>query len=515
MTQGRFVTEDTLIEALRRLPGTAGQMLRIWLVLKHMGLAPGQPVTIDTQNSLQSGLRLFGALPEGRWFYPLGHTPKGRVSEADSPRSIIQTNIKKWHDGTVTQTDPRSYLTITQTEQGGYRVAPGASYPRGLGYGHHGLAAGDDQRVAIPDIPFAVWYGRETEIPADADPRSFLLGRLRDELNLSDEELELLFVHDPLEVRTQDTPIPPDRIHALCEEMIAPPTTAETSTLLVEQPDQYRRRLESIVPHADRPAWLRTNPEHDLKRLLARGERAILIYGPPRTGKTRAVDAVVPRTSTDRATVQIHDGWSYDHLVEGLHPDEHGQWSWRPGPLLVALNDGKRFIILEEINRTDFTQAIGEVFSLIEPSYRGPDNAIPLRSGRSLSIPEETTFVLTMNTVDRSTEELDDALLGRVAAVRCPPDPLAARSLLRDNGVPSGLVDPIVGLFVEINEHYELGHGYLSGLHGPLSPSDVLDYYRTRIRPVLEKFLGDLEDDTLRTLDQRAHDLLGDDVDGA
>lgn len=63
MNRGRFVAEDTLIETLRRPPGTAGQMFRIWLALKHMGLAPGSSVPIDTQNSLRSGRRLFGSSP--------------------------------------------------------------------------------------------------------------------------------------------------------------------------------------------------------------------------------------------------------------------------------------------------------------------------------------------------------------------------------------------------------------------------------------------------------------------
>ena len=124
-----------------------------------------------------------------------------------------------------------------------------------------------------------------------------------------------------------------------------------------------------MITVSDRPKWLYHDPVHRLQKLIEEGCKAILLYGPPRTGKTRAIDRIISRTSIDRETIQIHDGWGYDELMVGLRPDGN-MWRYIKGPLLQAINTRKKTIVLEEINRTQFTQAIGEVFSLIEESLR-------------------------------------------------------------------------------------------------------------------------------------------------
>ena len=58
--------------------------------------------------------------------------------------------------------------------------------------------------------------------------------------------------------------------------------------------------------------------------LLDEGARAVLLYGPPRTGKTRAIDLYTPRTDPKRETIQIHDGWGYDEIMVALRPDTDG-----------------------------------------------------------------------------------------------------------------------------------------------------------------------------------------------
>lgn len=120
-----------------------------------------------------------------------------------------------------------------------------------------------------------------------------------------------------------------------------------------------------------------------------------MLYGPPRTGKTRLIDQIEPRNSEVRCTIQIHDGWGYDNLIQGLKPDADGKWHWEDGPLKAAIEGGKKFIVLEEINRTVISQALGEVFSLIEDSYRGEANAITLRNGQKFSISDDVIFVMT------------------------------------------------------------------------------------------------------------------------
>lgn len=40
-----------------------------------------------------------------------------------------------------------------------------------------------------------------------------------------------------------------------------------------------------MITVSDKPAWINTAPEEQLKDLINQGETAVLLYGPPRTGK--------------------------------------------------------------------------------------------------------------------------------------------------------------------------------------------------------------------------------------
>lgn len=255
------------------------------------------------------------------------------------------------------------------------------------------------------------------------------------------------------------------------------------------------------------PAWLRGRPDDDLRQLLADGARAVLLYGPPRTGKTRVIDLLVPRDDPKRSTIQLHDGWGYDHLVEGLKPDANGKWDWVPGPLKAALDAGKTFVVLEEINRTSIATALGEVFSLIEPAYRGSGHAVTLRSGKSFFVGPDVVFLMTMNTIDKSTEDVDDGLLGRVASVEYPPRVEDLHEMLSTNGVEESLRTRLAQLFTEIQSYYPLGHGYFADLSKGATPQSIVRHYRAHVRPVLVNYLGDLKGEDLAMIDNLVDEL--------
>ena len=506
-----FVSGATLKLALQRMYGTAGHLLKIWLALKHMGLSPGAPpVEVDTANSTPSLKRLYSCgAPDGSFYIPFAHTPRYLTMKHDASRSIIQTTIQRWaSSGSVVTCDPTEFLDFSQGEGTKLKVSPARRYPFGLGSGESGFALKDGARVSLPIVSFAVWYGRQTPIPEDADPSSFLLAQMLQELRISPPERALIFVDDDLPVRTQSSPLSDSDIFAACEPFIA--DQREPTAKINEEPfTTYERRVRSMVSGLNLPVWLRTPPEGAVRELLKAGATAILLYGPPRTGKTRAIESIAARDSRTRCTIQIHDGWGYDHLIEGFKPDDHGNWAWKDGPLKAAVENGKTFIVLEEINRTAISQALGEVFSLIEETYRGETNGITLRSGKPFSIPKNVVFLMTMNTVDKSTEELDDALFGRVAAVEFPPRPEDLNQMLTANGVPTGIREPVGQLFAEILRVYPLGHGYFADLKGNIDNKQVIQYYKTRVRPVLANFFGELKRQELAKVDNLVDDIFG------
>lgn len=507
-----YIDQESLEKALYALWGSAGHLVKIWFTLKHMGLAVGAPpVEIDTSNSTESLQRLFSFGDQyGRFYIPFSHTSRYARMNHDAARSVIQTTIRRWAtSGSVVTCDPTDYLEVVESEETDkLEVSTGRAYPLGLGYGSSGFAKSDEERVRIPITAFAIWYGRQTTIPGDIDQSSYLVQTMLEELHISSTERELLFVDDLLMPSVKRTPLSDEQIFQSCNPYIEGAKKPKLQVATAEFSD-YIRSVKSMVSGIDKPAWMHGSPEDELRNLLSDGEKAILLYGPPRTGKTRLVDTLVPRDSRNRVTIQIHDGWGYDHLVEGLKPDPAGHWSWENGPLKAALKQDSSVIVLEEINRTLISQALGEIFSLIELAYRGKANAIVLRSGEELWIPDETQFIFTMNTVDKSTEEIDDALLGRVAAIECPPRPESLAEMLQSNNVPSNTRRSISQIFAEIQNIYPLGHGYFSGLSGDVASIQLIRYYKARIRPVLANFLGELRNDELSAIDNLVDELFG------
>ena len=97
-------------------------------------------------------------------------------------------------------------------------------------------------------------------------------------------------------------------------------------------------------------------------------------------------------------------------------------------------------------------------------------------------IPEDTVFFFTMNTIDASTEDVDDALIGRMASVNFPPRIEDLNSILVTAGVIDSDRENIKTVFNTIQSVYPLGHGYFANYK---SSSNFLRYYLSRVRPVL------------------------------
>lgn len=497
-----YIAKNTIKEAIYGVRGTANHLLKIWLVLKHMGLDNHTTVSVDTGNSTSYLKRLFGCgAPDGSFYVPFSHTSRFAFMKNDASRSIIQTTLQRWAtSGSVVTCDPSSYIKIINADDGKLIVKTGRQYPLGLGSGKNGFALEDGQRVSIPAEYFAVWlYAREDVLEKNA---SDLVKDMIELLNLSSAEFKTVFIEKQINIQYQNSPITDEELYDICKHAFDETLSVEE---IIEPMDDYIRRVKNMVTISEKPAWIQTAPEIQLKNLIDNGETAILLYGPPRTGKTRAVDAIIGRDSDIRVSIQLHEGWGYENLILGMFPSEEADsFKWKLGALLSALQDGKKYIVLEEINRTNASQALGEVFSLIESAYRGEENGIVLPNGHKVFIPEDTVIFMTMNTIDTSTEDVDDALMGRMASVCFPPRVEDLDGILMANGIDADVAERIKEVFNRIQDSYPLGHGYFANFK---VGRDFKQYYLSRIRPVLSNHFDSYRPEVLLQIDNTVDSL--------
>lgn len=333
-----YFTEDTIKTAVHDMRGAADHMLKIWFVLKAMGLTKSHSVIIDTSNSTPYLKKLFRSGNEnGSFFVPFAHTERFAKMNNDAARSIIQTNIQRWaSSGSIVTVDPTSFLSFENSTKG-LTVSVGRQYPLGLGHNKTGFAREDGQRVNIPILQFAIWYFAQEDL-ADTSPQA-IIQKMKSDLNLDDTECDLVFIKKPISMSFQDSPITDKQLSDICKNAFASPLTLEAK---LETNSDYITRVKNMATVSEKPAWVNTSPEQQLRELLDNGEKAILLLGPPRTGKTRAVDSIYGRNIEERCTIQLHEGWGYENLITGFFPSKNGEFEWKDGALLRALHASKK-----------------------------------------------------------------------------------------------------------------------------------------------------------------------------
>ena len=213
-----FLDKKTIEKSLHALQGTADHMIKIWLVLKAMGLTKKDSGGVDTSNSSTQLTTLFhSGSPEGQFCVPfVSAESKYRFMKRDDSRSIIQTNVKKWMDGTVSGSDPRPFLKIKK-ENSGYRVSATSSYPIGLGSDEKTFAPAPNVKTCIPLLEMAVWVFAQQAIPDDeSDVANYLREELRHVLNLQKKEESCVFVPGESVLSFSDNPITDAELFEIC-----------------------------------------------------------------------------------------------------------------------------------------------------------------------------------------------------------------------------------------------------------------------------------------------------------
>ena len=254
-----------------------------------------------------------------------------------------------------------------------------------------------------------------------------------------------------------------------------------------------------------------------------------ILYGPPGCGKTyfsirRALALIENRplkhikaldehrlkellddyqTNGQLVFTTFHQAMSYEDFIEGIKPvtsSKGVQYEVQDGILkqLVqrALEAPHQVFVLaiDELNRGNVVQIFGELFTLLEADKRlDAPNALRVTlpySKTDFGLPSNLYFIATMNSTDRSAEQLDLALRRRFSFVAMRPDP---RLLSEDvEGINLQLLLQSINerIALLLDAQYSIGHAYFMGIS---SLKELQRVFETELIPLLVAyFYGDL-----------------------
>ncbi len=253
----------------------------------------------------------------------------------------------------------------------------------------------------------------------------------------------------------------------------------------------------------------------------------LILYGPPGTGKTwstvgKAVEILdadfYGANQSDRGTlkrrfdelreegqigfVTFHQSFSYEDFVEGLRAStKKGQIRYEiEGGIFKKMCDAAhkqpnepRVLIIDEINRGNIANILGELITLIEPSKRaGAGEALTVTlpySKEPFSVPANLHIIGTMNTADRSLALMDTALRRRFEFEAMFPD----AGLLQDieiDGINIQKMLMTINSRIELlyDREHTLGHSFFLPLKDNRDLETLKRIFKNSIMPLLEEY---------------------------
>ena len=213
--------------------------------------------------------------------------------------------------------------------------------------------------------------------------------------------------------------------------------------------------------------------------------------------------------------ITFHQNYAYEDFVEGIRPkltgDDEGTQALglASTDLAYELRHGifrrlceaaeKRpdqpfVLIIDEINRGNIPKIFGELITLIEPSKRlGKTDEVKVTlpySGDEFGVPQNLYIIGTMNTADRSIQQLDTALRRRFTFVEIMPDP--------DNDLISEDIDGVdcrkllramnERIALLLDREHQIGHTYLLGVE---TMEALAERFRNQVFPLLQEYFYD------------------------
>lgn len=267
--------------------------------------------------------------------------------------------------------------------------------------------------------------------------------------------------------------------------------------------------------------------EDELRPMLERlrSKKNLILQGPPGTGKTwlarRLGWALCNERDAERVQIlQFHPSLTYEDFVRGWRPstsDSGGSLSLEDGPFLQLCRqaaeepDRHYVLVIEEINRGNPAQILGELLTLIEGDKRNASSAMRLAYPRTPTerffVPPNLHLIGTMNVADRSLAIVDMALRRRFAFIELTPrlaedwveyvsqlgyDP----KLLEVYGQRVDALNQQISGDSALGRQYCVGHSYFTPAV-PLEATglDTTAWWRrvveTDVRPLLEEYWFD------------------------